>query len=140
MNLEREEVKNYITMPRQKRHPVLIALGSNQQAAIRMAEAADRLMSLLSNVECSRAIHTLPMGIDSPPFLNSLVRGYTQLSAEELEKELKTMEHQLGRTDEDKQRGIIAIDADLLRYDDRRFHEKDWERPYIKELINEFKE
>jgi 2-amino-4-hydroxy-6-hydroxymethyldihydropteridine diphosphokinase len=33
--------------------------------------------------------------------------------------------------------GIVAIDLDLLQYSEVRYHLKDWDREYIKDLIKE---
>lgn len=36
------------------------------------------------------------------------------------------------------QRGKIAMDIDLLKYDNQRFHESDWTRDYIVKLMKHF--
>ena len=36
-----------------------------------------------------------------------------------------------------RSRGHVTIDLDLMLYNDARYHEKDWPRPYIQLLIND---
>jgi hypothetical protein len=31
----------------------------------------------------------------------------------------------------------VTIDLDLLQYDEQRYHEKDWQRPYVSLIIND---
>ena len=52
-----------------------------------------------------------------------------------LSEVLKETEKRQGRTHNED--GIVTLDLDLLQYDDERFHHRDWERPYVKNLINE---
>ena len=33
--------------------------------------------------------------------------------------------------------GIVAIDLDLLQYDEEQHHLRDWSRSYVKDLMNE---
>ena len=48
---------------------------------------------------------------------------------------LKETERRLGRTHNED--GIVAIDLDLLQYDDQKYHLRDWNRDYVKNLLNE---
>ena len=70
-------------------------------------------------------------------YLNQLVYATTSLSVDELQSALKNIELCLGRTTEDRQKGIVRIDLDLLQYGDQRYHLRDWDRPYIKALLRE---
>ena len=68
-------------------------------------------------------------------YLNQLVYATTSLNVDELQSALKDIELRLGRTAEDRQKGIVRIDLDLLLYNDQRYHLRDWDRPYIKALL-----
>ena len=68
-------------------------------------------------------------------YLNQLVEATTALTADELTQALKDIEQQMGRTQEDRRRGIVRIDLDLLLYGEQRYHLRDWERPYVKALL-----
>jgi 7,8-dihydro-6-hydroxymethylpterin-pyrophosphokinase len=52
-----------------------------------------------------------------------------------LNEVLKEIEKRLGRTHNED--GIVTVDLDLLEYDGERFYHRDWERNYVKDLINE---
>ena len=51
---------------------------------------------------------------------------------------LKEMEKEMGRTPEEREQGIVRIDLDLLLFDQQRYHERDWERDYIRRLLDDF--
>jgi 2-amino-4-hydroxy-6-hydroxymethyldihydropteridine diphosphokinase len=68
-------------------------------------------------------------------YLNQLCQGTTAFGPNLLSEVLKETEKRQGRTHNED--GIVTLDLDLLQYDDERFHLKDWDRPYIKNLINE---
>ena len=36
-----------------------------------------------------------------------------------------------------RKNGVIVIDIDLLRFGDKKLHKDDWERPYIRQLLEE---
>ena len=31
----------------------------------------------------------------------------------------------------------VTIDLDLMQYDEERYHEKDWQRPYVQNIIHD---
>jgi 2-amino-4-hydroxy-6-hydroxymethyldihydropteridine diphosphokinase len=64
--------------------------------------------------------------------MNRLVCGTTDLSEEALQQLLKEIECATGRTKE-----RVTIDLDLMQYDSQRHHEKDWQRPYIQNIIHD---
>ena len=68
-------------------------------------------------------------------YLNQLVTGTTELGVEELNEKLKEVEQSLDRKHDGS--GIVTIDIDLLQYDDERYHLRDWERDYVKNLLPE---
>ena len=68
-------------------------------------------------------------------YLNQLCKGTTALGMNLLNEVLKEIEKRLGRTHNED--GIVTVDLDLLEYDGERFHHRDWERNYVKDLINE---
>ena len=68
-------------------------------------------------------------------YLNQLCSGTTAFGPNLLSEVLKETEKRQGRTHNED--GIVTLDLDLLQYDDQRFHLRDWERPYVKDLIKE---
>ena len=63
-------------------------------------------------------------------YMNRLVRGTTSLHYDELQQLLKSIEASTGRSPHS-----VTIDLDLMQYDQQRYHEKDWPRPYIQQLL-----
>jgi 2-amino-4-hydroxy-6-hydroxymethyldihydropteridine diphosphokinase len=67
--------------------------------------------------------------------LNQLVKAQTNLDFDALIKEIKEMELRHGRTPKEREQGVVRIDIDVLEYDGVRHHLRDWERPYVKDLL-----
>ena len=111
-------------------HDVIIALGSNYQQTSHIQWASQRLETLISNLHFSRMIWTRDIKGSGKRYLNRLVCGTTSLSKEDLERTLKQLEAETGRNQEH-----VTLDLDLMQYDTERYHEKDWSRPYIQQLI-----
>ena len=117
-------------------HSCIISLAANCNQEENLAEARRRLSQILFSTTYTEAIWTEPFKHpDSPLYLNQLVYAKTSRTAEELESELKTIERDMGRTPADRQQGIVCIDLDLMQHDDTRYHLRDWERPYIQQLL-----
>ena len=73
-------------------------------------------------------------------YLNFLACGFTEDEPEQIVAKTKQMETQCGNTEFLRKEGKIAMDIDLLKYDNQRFHENDWSRDYVKKLIKQFEE
>ena len=121
---------------KQKEHTVIISLASNENQEANMAKARAQLTQLLTEAHFTSAIWTEPINsIRKEPYLNQLCRGTTAFSEGLLCEVLKETEKRLGRTRNED--GVVAIDLDLLQYDNQRHHLRDWGRSYVKDLINE---
>ena len=140
-------------------HHCIISLAANCNQEENLAEARCRLGKILFSPSYTEAIWTEPFvskkGNHSSPldlqllategtqdlsphtnlYLNQLVYAETELGVGELEAELKAIELSMGRTTKDRHLGIVRIDLDLLQYDSTRYHLRDWERPYIRQLL-----
>ena len=114
-------------------HNVILALGSNVADSQHQLEKALRLCEPFVSIrQTTPVVVTAAIGITAPPFANQMARGITPLPLQELNEKLKDLEQQLGR----KHGGnIIAIDLDIMQYDEQRLHPDDWDRQYIKTLI-----
>jgi len=120
----------------QKEHQIIISLASNENQETRLAAAREQLVQLLTECHFTSAIWTEPINCSrKEPYLNQLCMGTTALGEGLLCEVLKETEKRLGRTKNED--GIVAIDLDLLQYDERRHHLRDWERNYVKDLLNE---
>lgn len=112
---------------------VLIALGSNTRQSVHIQWASQRLSCLLDNMRLSHKLWTTDIHGTGIMYMNQLALGYTNLTPEVLEKVLKTIEAEAGRSKEH-----VTIDLDLMQYDQQRYHLKDWPRPYVQQLISDF--
>lgn len=116
---------------------ILIALGSNHEQEKNVAFAMERLHSFFPGISFSRMLWTEPIGIASDRFVNALALADTDKEQEEVERILKQVEKECGRTREEKMRNIIRLDLDLLQWGTVRLREQDWERDYIRLLLQE---
>lgn len=114
------------------KHKVIIALGSNYLQAVHIRWASERLAQLLDDCHYSRMLWTADVKGSGKWYMNRLVAGSTTLSAEQLQQLLKETEAETGRSHE-----RVTIDLDLMQYDNLRYHEKDWQRRYITDIIND---
>ena len=120
----------------QKQHQIIISLASNSNQEANLQAARTQLTQLLSEVHFTSAIWTEPVNcIRKEPYLNQLCRATTAFSMNLLNEVLKETEKRLGRTHNED--GIVAIDLDLLQYDEEQHHQRDWSRSYVKDLMNE---
>ena len=120
----------------QKEHHIIISLASNINHEANMQAARTQLTQLLSEVHFTSAIYTKPIhSLRQEPYLNQLCKGTTAYGFNLLNEVLKETEKRLGRTHNED--GIVTIDLDLLEYDGERYHLRDWDRSYVKDLINE---
>lgn len=117
---------------------LIISIGSNCDQERNVNAAKAQLIQLLgTDVAFTRTVWTMPVGIKSDRFLNCLCFAFTDKSFEEINKALKNIELQLGRTPKERSQDIIKIDLDILQYADTLLHKADWQRRYVKELIKE---
>ena len=119
--------------------PVYLGLGSNlgeRRANIQNAIVA--LKNYIQIDQISTIIETDPVG--GPPqgkFLNAVLKGQTNLSAEELLDTVKAIETNLGRTATVKD-GPRVIDIDILLYDQFKIETPKLTIPHPRMLERDF--
>lgn len=121
-------------------HDILIAIGTNVIAdRIRFVEV--HLEQCFENVRFTHTIPTEPIGerFKGRQFFNAVMAGKTFMARNEVVEQLKRIEQLAGNTLDKRNMGVVEADIDLLMYDDEKLHEKDWQRPYIKELVEELR-
>ena len=119
-------------------HYCILSLASNRHQKSNLVKARQCLGELLSNMHFTSEMWTQPMNSTRQDlYLNQLVEATTMLSLEELNARLKQIECNFGRTPQKRRLGIVPIDLDILLYDGCRHHERDWQRPYIQNLLPE---
>lgn len=121
----------------QQTHYILLALGSNVAAELHIEQAKARLSAVFPQLRFSRSLITPAIGIVSPPFMNCLAEGYCSVPLEGVLVTLKDIEAQMGSVSEERKKGIVKIDIDLLQFDDTKRKADDWSRDYIQLLLNE---
>lgn len=121
----------------QQTHYILLALGSNVAAELHIEQAKARLSAVFPQLRFSRSLITPAIGIVSPPFMNCLAEGYCSVPLEGVLVTLKDIEAQMGSVSEEREKGIVKIDIDLLQFDDTKRKADDWSRDYIQLLLNE---
>ena len=121
-----------------EKHQVLISLASNHNQQKNLCEARRALAQVLSGETYTEELWTEPEGkaaASGHRYLNQLVKANTLLDSQQLTERLKQMEQALGRTDDMRRQGIVPIDLDLLLHDGQRFHQRDWQRNYVRLLL-----
>ncbi len=121
----------------QQTHYILLALGSNVAAELHIEQAKAWLSAVFPQLRFSRSLITPAIGIVSPPFINCLAEGYCSVPLEGVLVTLKDIEAQMGSVSEERKKGIVKIDIDLLQFDNTKRKADDWSRDYIQLLINE---
>ena len=111
---------------------VLIAIGSNSRPEVYMTWAAQRLSTMLTDIRLSRCLWAQDYHGSMSWYQNRLVVGTTFMSETMLVETLKNIEVESGR-----RKGHVTIDLDLMLYDDTRYHQDDWSRPYIQQLLHD---
>ncbi|WP_444403770.1 2-amino-4-hydroxy-6-hydroxymethyldihydropteridine diphosphokinase [Prevotella sp.] len=122
-------------------HDILIAIGTNV-VADRIRSVEVHLEQCFENVRFTQIIPTEPIGerFKGKQFFNAVMAGNTNMAKCEVEEQLKRIEQLAGNTQDKRNMGVVEADIDLLMYDDVKLHEKDWQRSYIKELVERIKE
>ena len=119
-------------------HSILIALGTNVHSDnIRLAE--ERLAREFNDAAFSKSITTLPLGekFQGRNFINAVASCTTRRSKREVVEMLKQIEAECGDTRARREAGEVVVDIDLLLYDKEKCHVPDWQRQYIKDLIQD---
>lgn len=123
---------------------IIIALGSNWEQEKNIRFAMQRLRTFLPAIRFSRLLWTQPIGMESDLFLNVLgvvdlsgMVGSKMETADEIVQVLKQIEGECGRQSGDKAKGIVMVDLDLLQFQNQRFHVDDWDRDYVRLLLQE---
>lgn len=80
----------------------------------------------------------LPEGAKA--FLNLVAMVPTNLEKDEFVAQLKGIENDLGRDDDDDEDGIIPIDLDLIKWNDDVIKPRDFMRPYMVAGLEEIDE
>lgn len=116
---------------------VVLSLGSNYgDRAGSLKAAIDWVSGILSNCLISSIYETDAIGGGSP-YMNAVVKGEWQGSAEELNIKCKEYERTNGRTPEARMLKRVPIDIDVVVAAGTVLRERDFRCAYFKRGINE---
>jgi len=123
-------------------HHVLISLASNRFQKKNLSKARCCLEEILYDCTYTSELWTEPIGssVRGEQYLNQLVAATTMLDEPALTERLKQIELAFGRNAQKRALGIVPVDLDILSYDGRRQHQRDWQRPYVQLLLPELPE
>jgi 2-amino-4-hydroxy-6-hydroxymethyldihydropteridine diphosphokinase len=123
---------------------VILGLGSNVGDRLQhLRSAVQSLSALLQDIRCSRILESpamLPQGAPeawNTPYLNMAVSGVTALSPQNLFKEIKSIEKNIGRVSRGAW-GPREIDIDILAMQDKVLQEADLVIPHRGLLKRDF--
>ena len=122
-----------------KKNRAILSLGSNSTASVNIEKAGKLLEERFPAILFSTARKTEPIGMaNCLAFINQVAYIFTSLSSKQLIDVLKNIELALGRNPVDKE--IIAIDIDLVQYNDQIIKAKEYSYPHVKQGIIEIQE
>ena len=117
----------------------IIALGTNFQEDASIERIKSLLQETFPNIQFTKSVRTRNVGesIYGKYFTNALAKFHSDMVFETLDTTLKQIEKECGDKRELRTRGIVKADIDILTHNGCKHHLADWERKYIKQLINE---
>lgn len=111
-------------------------MGSNENRAENMSRCRNLLSKDYPDVIFSEMINTEPYGdVYQSDFYNQLASISSVDNVLMVNEKLKRIESEIGRQAEEKSKGIIKIDIDLLVVNGEIVKSEDFERPYISSLF-----
>lgn len=119
---------------------LILSLGSNTGQKENMENAESLLRTLFKQIRFSDSKWTEPVGIESDLFLNKIAVVYTAHGLQQICKALRNIERKCGRSRSLHKSNVVPMDIDVLQFGDAKMHAEDWERGYIRELIQQMEE
>lgn len=116
-------------------HSVILCLGSNADQEANIQQAQQLLRNEYASIDFTPSIWTEPVGVVSPPYLNCLATMSIKDSLSCLHDKTKAIERLMHSSREERKGNIVRIDIDILSFDHKHYHEDDWNRDYVKQLI-----
>lgn len=109
-----------------------LCLGSNCEPYEKVRFARQALRREFPDIRFSKEEETAPEGLTNPAvFVNQVAVLHTDWEIGRLRKFVKSIETDAGRTPEDKNREIIKLDIDILKYGNTVCKPSDMGRSYV---------
>lgn len=118
---------------------LLFAIGTNSPLSdARVVCMKANIFGLFGDdIRFTSLMKTDPIDIISPKFTNCVGIAFTTLPLREIKRIFKEVEKECGDTLEKRKNNLIEMDIDILEYNGKRYHEKDWNRQYIIDMVGE---
>lgn len=117
----------------------LLSIGSNENKTVNIDRCRQIISLLYPYTIFSESIESEPVGNGyEHDFVNQLALIESDDDEQSVADLLKEIEHEMGRLPQDKLAGIVVIDIDLLAVNNKIIKPEDFDRPYIKKLIEKF--
>ena len=114
---------------------VLLSLGSNlgwMEANQMLLDIQPQLSDLCKDLRFSSIYKTDGVGRYVGKYANCVAEGDTTMPLDTLERTLKQIELDHGRTSEARRLGVVPIDIDIVKYGDTLVRPKNLEYDYMK--------
>lgn len=130
-------------------HPVLISVSSNCGDRIRNCQ--DALIWLASvlkdtvnssvyeteDISCKKNAASSSAHPEKPKYMNAVLSGYSDISFEKLNENLKAYELKHGRDSEARRKGEVPIDLDIVKWDGEILRPRDYAADYFRKGLTE---
>ena len=121
-------------MTKSNKNTVLISIGCNINRDKQIKKVRECLSGIFPDIHFTRSL-TSPACPGDGVYSNMLAELKTELPEQDLVTRLKQLEQEMGDSAEQRKLGKVMMDLDILRYNNEKRHEDDWERHYIKKLL-----
>lgn len=117
---------------------VIIGLGSNINPGENIRKAIEILDTGFGVLQTSGPIRTSPVGIEGQPdFFNAAVLIETSLPPDELNKQLKVLENEMGRDRSRPKYGPREIDLDIIVWNGNVVDDDYYRRKFLQKLVKD---
>lgn len=124
---------------------ILLGLGTNLGDRLEnLSKAVNSLKEIVSDIKCSSIYESVALLPPDAPeewnkkFLNMALSCESDLNAHELLKHLKSIEHEMGRTNKYERWSPRVIDIDILAYDNVIISDQELTIPHVELLSRDF--
>lgn len=118
----------------------LLGIGSNQNTNTTIPVAQKLLSEHFAHITWSSIVESQPFEAECTfPFANTLALIITETPIDELQAITKEIEQLMGRKVNDKQHGIVKIDIDIIKQNEKIIRPTEYKRPYIQKLLPEMR-
>lgn len=119
-------------------HQYLFSIGSNTFAERNIKKVKQLLSREFPDIVFSGVYMSKPHGEKYKRlFLNMIARFPSNLPETEIVQKAKKIEQSMGRKPEDKEKGRVIIDIDLICKNEQILRLRDYERDYVQALLRD---